>query len=249
MVSFLLALQFLTIIPLRIKDADEQKIAGAVVYFPLVGLLIGLLLCGIYFCLTALHFSTFTSAIILVVSLIAITGGLHLDGLSDSADAFLSHKPKDEMLAIMRDPHIGVMGVLSIIVVLLLKIGLFYSIATPLKVTSLLLMCILSRWGAVQAMFLFPYARQNGKAGVFIRGLTRRMFFLTLISTCALALLVWQLQGLIILLIASGCVYLAGRFSYRKIGGITGDTLGALIELTESFILFFICIIGGKIYG
>lgn len=241
--SFFLAIQFLTIIPLKIKEASEQSLAKATAYFPLVGLLIGLALSEINLGLFILNFPSLTASIILIVSLIGLTGGMHLDGLSDSADAFLSGKPKEEMLSIMRDPHIGVMGVLSIICIILLKISLLDSVPIAAKASALLLMCVLSRWSAVLAMFAFPYARQNGKAGIFIRGMSLKIFLAALVSVFIFSLLIWQFKGLIALTIVSGCVYLAGRFTSRKIGGITGDTLGATIELTEVFTLLIFCIL------
>ncbi|MCX5696121.1 MAG: adenosylcobinamide-GDP ribazoletransferase [Candidatus Omnitrophica bacterium] len=249
MSSFLLAVQFLTLIPLKIKDAGEKKIAKAAAYFPLVGLLIGLVLLGINYIISILNFPSFTSNVILVVALIALTGGMHLDGLSDTADAFLSNKPKDEMLAIMRDPHIGVMGVLSVISVILLKIGLLAALQAPLKITALLLMCLLSRWSVVAAIFLFPYARREGKAKIFMQGRTPGIFVLALISVLVFSFAIWQIKGLIALLIIAGFVYLFGRFASRKIGGITGDTLGATIELTEVITLLIVCITRGVIYG
>ncbi|MFA5149841.1 MAG: adenosylcobinamide-GDP ribazoletransferase [Candidatus Omnitrophota bacterium] len=241
--SFLLALQFLTVIPLKIKGVTEEKLARATLYFPLVGLLIGLVLFQINLGLFILNFPSFTISIILIVFLAGLTGGLHLDGLSDSADAFLSGRSKEEMLNIMRDPHSGVMGVLSIICIILLKIGLLYSVPAPAKATALLLMCVLSRWSAVLAMFAFPYARQEGKAGVFIRGMTLKIFLISLISAFIFAFIIWQLKGLIVLVIVSGCAYLAARFTNRRIGGITGDTLGATIELTEIVTLLTFCIL------
>ncbi|MDD2679454.1 MAG: adenosylcobinamide-GDP ribazoletransferase [Candidatus Omnitrophica bacterium] len=243
MSSFWLALQFLTVIPLKIKEVNEQKLAWATAFFPLVGLLIGLALSGINSFLCILDFPSLAANIILIVFLIALTGGMHLDGLSDSADAFLSNKPKDEMLSIMRDPHIGVMGVLSIICILLLKIGLLDTVPAPEKTSVLLLMCLFSRWSAVLVMFLFPYARQEGKAGIFIRGMTPKIFLAALISVFMLTLIICQLKGLIALAIVSGCAYLGGRLTNRKINGITGDTLGATIELTEVVTLLTVCIL------
>ncbi len=243
MSSFLLAFQFLTAIPLKIKDADENKLASAAAYFPLVGLIIGLILLGINFIISMLSFPSFTLSVILIIALIAITGGMHLDGLTDTADAFLSGKPKDEMLEIMRDPHIGVMGVLSVGSIILLKISLLATLQEPLKIIALLLMCLLSRWAVVLAMFLFPYARREGKAKIFIEGMTQRIFVLSLISALVFAFAIWQIRGLFALLMTAGFVYLFGKLSERKIGGITGDTLGAMIELTEVVILLTVCIV------
>jgi len=242
MASFLLALQFLTIVPVKIKEISEKKIAGSAIYFPLVGLLLGLALSGIDALLLALNAPPAAVNIILVVALIGITGGIHMDGLSDTSDAFLSGKTRDEMLAIMRDPHVGVMGVLSVISVILLKIGLLSALAAQLKPVALILMCVLSRWSSVLAMTLFPYARNDGKARAFMQGMNLKIFVLSSITVLVFAFAVWRAKGLITLLIAAGCTYLIGKFSYRKIGGITGDTLGATIELTELIALFSVCI-------
>jgi len=237
MKSFLLAVQFLTVIPLKIKEVNEKDLANSAVYFPLVGLLVGLFLLAINYFTSILSLPLLTSNIILVVSLIVITGGMHLDGLSDTADAFLSGKSKEEMLLIMRDPHIGVMGVLSIVSVILLKIGLLVTLSAALKPIALILMCVLSRWDVVLLMFLFPYARKDGKAGVFIRGIKKEIVILALGLACLFAFIAGGFMGLVVLLIASSCVYFAGKFTSGKINGITGDTLGAAIELTEIIVL------------
>ncbi len=243
--SFLLAVQFLTIIPLKIKEVSEKGLANSAAYFPLAGLLIGLLLLGINYFTSILSLPLLTSNIILVVSLIVITGGMHLDGLADTADAFLSGKSKEEMLLIMRDSHIGVMGVLSIVSVILLKIGLLVTLSAALKPIALILMCVLSRWAVVLVMFLFPYARKDGKAGVFIRGIKKEIVILALGLACLFAFIAGSFMGLVVLLIASGCAYSGGKFTSRKIDGITGDTLGAAIELTEIVVLSALVLFNG----
>jgi len=242
--SFLLALQFLTIIPIRLKEAGDQRMASSLVFYPFVGLLLGLFLSGVSVLFSFLNFSPLALSVITVVVLIIITGGLHLDGLSDTADAFLSGKPKGQMLEIMRDSRTGVMGVLSLISVILIKIVLLFSISKSLQPIALMLMCSLSCWSAVAAMFFFPYARKEGKAGIFIKGMNLKIFIFSSIAAVFCAATVWQVKGLIILLIVTGFSYAAGRFSTGKIGGITGDTLGAGIELTEVITLLFIFILG-----
>lgn len=247
--AFLLAVQFLTILPLKIKEVSEKNMADSMIYFPVVGLLLGLMLSVLNKFLLVLSFSSLALNTILVVALIIITGGMHLDGVSDTADAFLSRKPKEEMLAIMRDSHIGVMGVLILISIILLKIGLLSFLSTPLKTTGLFLACVLSRWSCVLSMFLFPYARQDGKAKVFIQTMNSKIFGLSTITAVICALAIWRIKGLVVLLIIGGCTYLSGKLVNRKIGGITGDTLGATIELTEVITLFSISLAQGVNYG
>ncbi len=249
MISFLLAMQFLTILPLKIKEFSEQRIAWALAYFPIAGLLLGLMLVWLNTLLFVLGIPPLVVNIILVVVLIILTGGMHLDGLSDTADAFLSGKGKEEMLEIMRDPHIGVMGVLSLISIILLKIALLSSVSAAVKPAALMLMCILSRWSVVMAMYLFPYARQEGKAKLFIQGMNLKIFVASLIAALIFSSAAWGLKGLLALAIIAACAYLFGKIVTRKIGGITGDTLGATIELTEIVTLLTVCIAQGAFYG
>jgi adenosylcobinamide-GDP ribazoletransferase len=246
MSSFLLAFQFLTILPLKVKDFSEKNMAWALVCFPIVGFCLGLILFGLNTFLSTPGISTALLNIILVIVLIIITGGMHLDGIADTADAFLSGKTIKEMLEIMRDSHIGVMGVLALISIILLKIGLLSSVNSALKPVVLILMCILSRWSVVLVMYLFPYARQEGKAKLFIQGLNLKIFMSSTILTAIFSFLIWHVAGLIVLLAVALWVYIIGKLASRKIGGVTGDILGAAIELTEIFILFIVCISQGS---
>ncbi len=243
MKSFLLALQFLTIIPVKIKHINDKRIAQSMIYFPLVGLFLGLILVAINYLSYILGFARLSIDIILVIFLIILTGGIHLDGLSDSFDAISSRKNKEEMLMIMRDSHAGVFGVLSIIGVVLLKIALLYSVAISLKTTALLLMPVLSRWALVFVIFLFPYARQEGKAKVFIENRSWKIFLISTFLAFISAALIWRINGLLILLIVAPSAYIIAKFINKKICGITGDTLGAINELTEVIVLFVMCIL------
>lgn len=244
MASFLIALQFLTAIPVKIKQISDKNIACSMIYFPIVGLGIGLILTGINFLFNYFNFTDISVNIILVVSLIALTGGLHLDGLSDMLDAFLSGKNKEEMLKIMRDSHIGVMGTLGVISIILLKIAFLSSVGIALKNTALLLACLLSRWSMVLAISLFPYARDEGKAKLFTQNINLRIFIMASLITLACALIIWQIKGLLVLSLAAITTCCIGAAIKRRIGGITGDTLGAINESTEIIILFTVCLLG-----
>ncbi len=245
MLGFLFALQFLTIIPVKIKDINSRMASSSIFYFPLVGLLLGLILAAsnnilTYFCP---GFGQFTINTILVVLLTVLTGGLHLDGLADATDAVLSRKNQDEMLRIMRDSHIGAMGVLSLICVILLKISFLCAISIQLKPGALLSMCVISRWALVLAMALFPYARQEGKAKVFMEGVNFKILASATLVALTAAILIWRLKGVLIFGFVGMCVYIIARYFRLKIGGITGDTLGAISEITEVLVLFNIALL------
>lgn len=238
--SLLLAIQFLTVIPARISRFSEKQLPQAVIYFPFVGLLLGIILAGGSSALFILGFGSWITSVILVILLIILTGGMHLDGLADTVDALASSKTKTEMLAIMRDSRIGTMGVLSLISVLLLKITILSSLGARLLIPSLLLMCILSRWSMSVAMFTFSYAREEGKAGAFIKGMTPAIFiFSTLIAICCV-ILSWSINAIILMPVIYLSTYLSGAFVRKHIGGITGDTIGAISEINEIITLTII---------
>jgi adenosylcobinamide-GDP ribazoletransferase len=116
-------------------------------------------------------------------------------------------------------------------------------LAIYLRIPALLLMCVLSRWSAVLGVFLFPYARIQGKARVFIDGMNLRTFMLSSIAAFIFAFFILGFKGLFILLVIAAFVYLSGRKIKGRIGGITGDVLGATIELSEVITLITVFII------
>ncbi|MDP2905142.1 MAG: adenosylcobinamide-GDP ribazoletransferase, partial [Candidatus Omnitrophota bacterium] len=141
---------------------------------------------------------------------------------------------------IMRDSHTGVMGILSIIIIILLKIAFLYSIDRRMFIPALILMCVLSRWALVGLMFFFPYARQDGKAKIFIQGINYRIVLICSLITLGIVIVAWPFGGILVLLLAGLSAYSFARFINSKIGGITGDTLGAACEIVETAVLFSI---------
>jgi len=237
MISLLLAIQFLTIIPLKIKSFSKARASQSMICFPLIGLLLGALLCASGELLSVFGFRQLSIDTILIVLLIILTGGMHLDGLSDTFDALLSNKDKPEMLSIMRDSRAGVMGMLSVVSIVLLKIALLFSLPMVYQKGGLLLMCVLSRWAMVLSMFCFPYARLEGKARIFLDGVNWKILLASSVIALVSVLAIWGLKALIIFILVGLFTLLFGKFINRKLGGITGDTLGATNELAEVLVL------------
>ncbi len=244
MKEFLFALQFLTIIPVKVKKMDENKFAASLIYFPLIGCFLGALLAGVRLLASFLNLTTTSTSIIMIILLIFLTGGIHLDGLADTTDAILSRKNKEEMLGIMRDPHIGTMGALSVISILLLKIAFLVSIDVSLQTRALLLMCILSRWSLVLSLYFFPYARKEGKARLFKEKINLKIYLLATLITLVAVTELLKFKGLLIFTVVGGAAFLLGRFFQKHLGGITGDTLGAINEVSEVIVLLCFCIFG-----
>ncbi len=232
--DFCTALQFLTIIPVSWREgSDGERFSSAVSCFPLVGVIIGLAAMGVaYIC--SLVFPHSVVAFLSVVCLAFLTGALHLDGLADSSDGLLSFRPREQSLEIMKDSRIGAMGVVSLLLVILGK----YSALVSLDIHSLLVALLFSpfagRCAIVVTMAAVPYARKNGGLGSFFY--TREMKTHSRIwlgAFSAAALLFFGLRAIAVLLVFLLSVYFFNLFCIRRIGGVTGDTLGAQSELAE----------------
>lgn len=245
MSRLILATQFLTRIPLSFKEEDGLELGLSSVYFPVVGAIIGIILCGIVWILGAFECNALVISSITVVTLIIITGGIHMDGLADMVDAFYAGKNREDILRVMRDPHIGTMGVLVVVSAVMLKTALLFSISPKLLPNALVAMCVLGRWAMVISMKMAPYARSDGKAKPFIEATGYKQVFVATVMTIACLVLTWHIQGLIIMAavaIAAITVTLCARL---KLGGITGDTLGATDEICEVAALFTLSIMQG----
>ena len=239
MKRFLIALQFLTIFPIKIKSEIKEKDFGAsLLYFPLIGLLIGLLLSLSAILLSFLPFlsALLKGALILSISII-ITGGIHLDGFADTCDGFYGNRPKEKILEIMRDSHIGSMGAIGVFCLLLLKFSLIVSLPEGFLWKALIMMSVFSRWSQVMACFSACYARQEGKAKYFIEYVGKKELYLgalfTLVSFCLLS----GLRGVILFFSSLLPAFLFLQYIKKRIDGMTGDTIGALSEIAEVTVL------------
>jgi adenosylcobinamide-GDP ribazoletransferase len=202
-------------------------------WFPWVGALLGLGFWGAWVGLQGVLPPATTAALLLILT-VAVTGGLHLDGLADTADGLGGGRTPEERLRIMKDSRVGTFGVLSLILALLLKFALFFSLAGEGAAGRLVLFPLVSRWGMVLMAFLSPYARPEGGLGqAMTLGVTARIMTGATLSALGLAFLAGGLQGLFLVAGAALAVWLLSLYFRAKLGGITGDTLGATNELLE----------------
>lgn len=226
------AIGFLTVMPLPNRwHGSESDLGRSPIWFPLVGVMIGGAVAlfdsvlGLF--LPATVVSTFS-----VLMMLAASGGLHMDGLADTADGFFSARDRKRMLEIMRDSRSGPMGVIAICSVLLLKIVTLAAVPSPLRVSTLVLMPVAGRTALTVSLTALPYARSSGGlARVF-----RTDGIQALLAAAALMAAGWLLQGykgLVAAMASLAVTQLMAGYSKKKIGGFTGDTLGATCELTE----------------
>lgn len=237
--GFIHQLQFMTAIPIPLNlKFDEDEFARAVIFFPLIGLIIGLPLAGVYFLLSLLD-ARLAALSLAVVMEILVTGGLHLDGLADSFDGIFSYRPRERILEIMRDSRIGTNGTLSLIVLLALKVILLYSIENLAFVPILLLMPLMGRTAAVWSIGLFGYAREGKGMGAAIVAKTGfKQIAISSVLAAALISLVYSFHYIALLAAVIALSLLFSLYVKRKIGGITGDIIGAIIELSELIAIF-----------
>jgi adenosylcobinamide-GDP ribazoletransferase len=235
-----LAFQFLTILPWpRSEVRYPEDLGGSVAFYPIVGAALGSCLVGVHL----MGFEVFPEGVLrpaLVVLLVILTGGLHLDGFADVCDGFYAGKTKVDALRIMKDPHLGTMAVLGIVSVLMMKVVLLSYLPTEVLCSGLLIFPAIGRGGMVWGMWMAPYARPEGGTGeTFFQTLCRRHVW-----TATALLGVWTVlfagwSAVILLGLAVGATKLFVGYCGWRIGGMTGDTLGALNELLEVLTLAF----------
>lgn len=242
---FFAAMSFLTRLPVPRRFVFEAADVGrSTVFFPLVGALIGLLQAGaLLFFENAAHGSVLKAiltAVLLVVLNVFITGALHLDGLADMADGFGGGREKERTLEIMRDSLIGSYGATALILVLILKVFAMAALIENKTAWQFLILApVLGRWTGVPLGKFMPYARKSGGLGNAVTDYVgwKELGGASLITAILLfALTDWQTGAKIWFLVATITIFNA-RLCLKKIGGVTGDTLGANTEICETTVL------------
>jgi adenosylcobinamide-GDP ribazoletransferase len=240
--SFFLALRFLTIIPLGKRgEADPGSIVAAGKYYPVIGLIIGGLSWAFYY--GSHHFFPIPVSVgLLVIFGVLLTGALHLDGLADCLDGLYGGTHREERLAIMKDVNLGTMGVVGLILILGIKYLLLREIMSfPALWKWIVLIPAVSRWTPVFLAFLFKYARLGGGLGqALVTGTGKKEFFWATLLAWVPILTLSGFYGFGLILVVLIWSLLSGWFFLRKVGGITGDILGAVIESSEVWAMVYI---------
>ena len=236
MKSFFIALQFLSRIHVVTQTVwTEADFGRSVIFFPLVGTVIGAVLCLAYVGIS-LWFSQPYMAVLLVLCWLLVTGGLHADGLMDTADGLFSGRSRERMLEILKDSCVGSNGVVAFVFCMALKVCFLANLPQPSVCAALLAVPTAARFGVLIGIFQFPYARQQGLGQAFVQYAPRRALVKAFL--CALPPLVIAGWGYFLLLGAAMLISLGlNTYIARRLGGVTGDTYGAVIELSEMLLL------------
>ena len=225
-------LQFLTRLPVNIRvDFDRETIGRGAVYFPFIGMLIGALAAIPYYFLSFI--SKDIASLGAVFTLVIVTGGLHVDGLSDTVDGFFSARPRERILEIMKDSRVGAFGVIAIVFDILFKFIILKSFTTESGIIALIISCGCSR--LITAMlFTFGKSAKSGGLGDMFTSNRFKPYFtvgaaLFLIAGYSIAGEVFLIPLVVSILFALTFM----RYSYKVIGGLTGDVYGAASEISE----------------
>ncbi|GCF10123.1 adenosylcobinamide-GDP ribazoletransferase [Dictyobacter arantiisoli] len=241
--EFVAALKFLTTLPVpgatqlfTTGTADATLFVGSA-YFPLVGLLLALILWLVVLIFGA-QVSSLVLAALLVVALVILTGGLHLDGLMDCCDGLFGGTSRERKLEIMRDSRVGSFGVLGGVCLLFLKFALLASLDRYHLPFALLAILPISRWNMVLAMYAFPGARPSGLGEAYRRTVTRKRLICAAVLSLLIALLSGPiLVGLLLWICGTLVAWITGEWITHVLGGLTGDVYGALAEFSEVVLL------------
>ncbi|MBF0126683.1 MAG: adenosylcobinamide-GDP ribazoletransferase [Magnetococcales bacterium] len=239
LVPFWIALGLLTRIPAPgiAPPPSEAQLGRSVLCYPLVGLLLGglLTLCA---WMSQQAASSGVGAALLLVAWVWLTGGLHLEGLADSADAWIGGLgDRERALAIMKDPRCGPAAVMTVALLLLLKFAALQTVLDLQAPHLLLPPVVLGRMGIVALFLRLPYVRPNGMGAVAAASLPRSGGWLVLALGAVLVVAGWRLTGVVLLLVGAGVWYLMQAALARRFGGTTGDTAGAVCEIMETALL------------
>ena len=244
MKRFLTALQFLTIIRAS-KDPDitGEKLGKSMSCFPVVGLFIGLILVAVRIAFSYLLPSSLADVLVIVV-LVILSGALHLDGFADTVDGLAGGRDREKTLAIMRDSQIGSFAVVGLILLLVLKVFALMEVPAEIKNAALLIMPVLGRWSTVHLASGYGYARSgSGTALAFTQFAGKMEYIVSTLITAVILIGLFQIKGLMIMLIIAALTILFGHFFKRRIGGVTGDIMGAACEINEVVTLLMICVL------
>jgi len=215
---------------------DEKACGRATLFFPAVGLFLGVLLAALAWGAGFL-FPAVVKTSLLVVGMVVLTGGMHLDGFMDSIDGLFSGRARERKLEIMRDSRVGAFGVIGVICLLLLKYNLLLELPDDVLTKALLVLPVLSRWGMAIAVIAFPYARPDGLGKVYaVQSGPKELVGATIITVFAV-ILVLGLQGAWLIALAASTTWLVGKKIVKELGGLTGDTYGFINELLEVVLL------------
>jgi adenosylcobinamide-GDP ribazoletransferase len=235
--SFITALQFLTRIHVKNQpDLTMEDFGRSTKFFPLVGVVLGLIYMLVTWCLVAVFgWANFVTTVLVLLPVL-VTGGLLLDGYMDTADGVFSARSRERKLEIMKDSRVGAFGVIALVSLMMINWTVLRDIKLVLLMTVLFVMPVIGRMAMVMVIAFFPYARPEGMGKAFSDMADKKTLAVAGITTL-LFVVPWGQAAIAALAVGLGFAWLLGAWLTSKLGGLTGDTYGAVETLTETMVL------------
>lgn len=237
--GFLTLISFFTRLPLGKKIIyKEENFIKSLNLYTLLGAVIGFLLCVIYLIFNNIYIS-FIRGLALTIGYILITGGIHLDGASDTSDGIFSGRTGDKIFEIMSDSHVGAFGVISLILIILSQFVLF----SYLSIEGVFMMPLVGRASVIGACWNKKYPKKSkGMGTAFVENIDKRVVLANFLILFAFSILTWNRTAILTASFAAvGISYFISSLIEEKIGGMTGDTCGFIIETSQ--IIFMILVL------
>ncbi|WP_409317292.1 adenosylcobinamide-GDP ribazoletransferase [Pseudomonas sp. KCJK9016] len=237
MLPLWIALQFLSSLPIRLPGMPApEELGRSLLFYPLVGLLFGVILWALNFALAGapllLH------AALLLTVWVLLSGALHLDGLADSADAWLGgFGDRERTLTIMKDPRSGPIAVVTLVLVLLLKFAALLALIEKQQGMALIIVPLLGRAALLGLFLTTTYVRAGGLGQALADHLPRKAGWWVLLGSALACVLIAGFKAVVALSLAVVVFIWLRNLTVRRLGGTTGDTAGALLELLEMAVL------------
>lgn len=234
-IALLMALQFLTTLPVKgSQELNKPAMGLSLLYYPLVGLLLGILMLGVAL-LGQVLFSPLLTAVLVVAAWVLLTGALHIDGLADCADAWVGGLgSRERTLTLMKDPTSGPVAIAVVAMLLLVKVAAVTELIVTSYIGALVLAPVLARLSVLVLFLTTPYVRKAGLGEILLEYFPRR----AAVALCfgLVALLLWKTFYLGLVLVFASVLTLGTlrRLMMSRLGGCTGDTIGATIEVMEA---------------
>jgi adenosylcobinamide-GDP ribazoletransferase len=239
--DFRIAGAFLTVLPVaRELSMEPPRLGRSMAFFPAVGLVLGLALVVLNWVLTPLIPRAVLDCLLILI-LIALTGALHLDGIADLIDGLAGGKDKASVLRIMKDSRVGAMGVVGLVMVLLLKYLSLFNTPLDMKSGALIFAPAAGRWVQVVLASFCRYVRsEGGTGGAFVEHVGEREALIATGTLLLAAIVLFGMKGFFLIFLLGLAVMALIRYFEIRLGGVTGDVLGAATELIEVFTLLLV---------
>lgn len=243
--NFITAVQFLTIFTLNKKhEVRENDLAKSMVYFPIVGFALGFILVNADKALLWVFPHTIVNAVLIVI-LVLLTRALHVDGLADTLDGLMGGYDSTSRLHIMKDSRIGTAGVIGIVLLLFIKYLALNNLFSSGKVEALLTAPMLARWSQTLMVYKANYGREEGMGHAFVGHLRGNSMIAAFAVALGLAIWVNGWTALYLVAAVLALTFLGRWYLVKRLGGVTGDAIGAMSELNEVLVLLLLVVLSG----